>query len=339
MISNKVVRTICYFADNPGEEIVVRINKIASRLIENNYIIQTKRLCSLTKDCQNLENKISDKSILLSVGTLPFGEIEDQLEKFYLTENLSFNIDLSSGPINKSHIEILFDIIKNKPEKSFNFTYVFNNAYSSPYFPSANYRSNGFSIGFQPTDLSENCLSLEEWLGILKKTWLKINDLFKKDSDFLGIDSSIAPLFEGKSSLINFVKRLGLSFSHSITTDFYLKITEFIKQHNPKPIGLCGLMFPCLEDFELAQEYEKGNFSIERNVFLSLHCGLGIDTYPIGINESQTRALEILRLLQGLSNRYKKSLSARFVSDGKAKTGEKTDFQNQYLKDVIVRKL
>ena len=28
----------------------------------------------------------------------------------------------------------------------------------------------------------------------------------------------------------------------------------------------------------IAEEYEKGNFSIERNVYLSLHSGLGIDT-------------------------------------------------------------
>ena len=43
--------------------------------------------------------------------------------------------------------------------------------------------------------------------------------------------------------------------------------------------------------------------------------------------------------LQGLSAKYKKPLSARFVSDGKTRINEKTDFQNQYLKDIIVRPL
>ena len=81
-------------------------------------------------------------------------------------------------------------------------------------------------------------------------------------------------------------------------------------------------MFPALEDFELSDEYEKGNFTIERNIYLSLHSGLGIDTYPIGIDEKPERILEILKLLQALSNKYKKSLSARFVSDGKAKSGK-----------------
>ena len=98
-------------------------------------------------------------------------------------------------------------------------------------------------------------------------------------------------------------------------------------------------MLPCLEDFELADEYEKGNFSIERNIFLSLQSGLGIDTYPIGIDESPKRVLNILKTIQSLSNKYDKPLSVRFVSDGKAKIGNRTSFKNKYLKDVIIRKL
>jgi hypothetical protein len=44
-----------------------------------------------------------------------------------------------------------------------------------------------------------------------------------------------------------------------------------------------------------------------------------------------------LTLFQGLSNKYKKPLSARFVSDGKAKIGQMTHFGIPYLKDVVVR--
>ena len=117
------------------------------------------------------------------------------------------------------------------------------------------------------------------------------------------------------------------------------RIKSVIVENNPKPAGLCGIMLPCLEDTVLADEYEKGNFSIERNIYLSLHSGLGIDTYPIGIDESTEKILEILKLLQALSNKYSKPLSARFVLDGKARIGEKTDFKNAYLQDVVVRRL
>lgn len=187
--------------------------------------------------------------------------------------------------------------------------------------------------------MAENCKTLDRWFDKMRSAWDEITRLMRNEPKFLGIDSSIAPLFEGKSSLVRFISRVGLDFSKSTTTDTYLRITKFIKSQNPKPIGLCGIMFPCLEDFELAEEYEKGNFSIERNLFLSLHSGLGIDTYPIGIDEDPKRVMEILKVVQGLSNKYNKPLSARFVSDGKAKIGQKTDFKNQYLKDVVVRRL
>lgn len=168
---------------------------------------------------------------------------------------------------------------------------------------------------------------------------MEINELFHYDADFLGIDSSIAPLNTPEASFVGFINRLGLNFNDSIVSDFYLKISNFIKTKNPKPTGLCGLMFPCLEDIELAHEYEKGNFTIERNIFLSLHSGLGIDTYPIGVDENPEKVLNILKLLQGLSKKYNKPLSARFVCDGKSKIGQKTDFNNQYLCNVILRPL
>jgi uncharacterized protein (UPF0210 family) len=130
-----------------------------------------------------------------------------------------------------------------------------------------------------------------------------------------------------------------MRFPFTTTTDFYLRITKFLKTQNPKPIGLCGIMFPCVEDFSLAEQYEENDFLIERNVFLSLHSGLGIDVYPIGINEDKERVLEILSLLKGLAEKYDKPLAARFVSDGKAKSGQKTDFKNPYLKDVVINPL
>lgn len=338
-MSKSVVRSVCYFSDKPTTDTVTKANEIANTLTSQGFTVQTKRVCSPFQDPLESQKIINNKEILLSIGTVPLQETAALLPKFYKANGVSFNADLTSESITTANTEILFAIIKNKPTLTFNFTYVFNNKPSSPYFPSANFAQNGFSIGLQPTDLSEDCNTLEEWLQKMKEAWNKINALFSNNPDFLGIDSSIAPIFSGNSSLIHFIKRLRGNFEQSVTTDIYVRITDFLKKENPRPIGLCGLMFPCLEDFELAEEYENGNFSIERNLFLSLHSGLGIDTYPIGVNEKPERIVEILKLVQGLSNKYQKPLSARFVSDGKAKIGEHTNFQNQYLKDVIIRRL
>jgi hypothetical protein len=86
-------------------------------------------------------------------------------------------------------------------------------------------------------------------------------------------------------------------------------------------------------------EYEAGEFGIERNLFLSMHCGFGIDTYPIGIDEPAERILSVLEIVRGLALRYGKPLVARFVSDGVAAVGELTNFENPCLRDVIVRPL
>ncbi|MFH1657006.1 MAG: DUF711 family protein [bacterium] len=339
-MNNKIIRTVCYFDKEPSPESIKKIDKIANSLIGKGFLIQTKRVCSpsISKIIE-LDSKYASDSYIFGVGSLQRDEISRRINNLLSCKDTSFNLDLTGKKITIEDARLLFEIIGNRPGKTFNFTYVFNNQLSSPFFPSGSYHQDGFSIGLQPTDLSEDCNSIEEWLDKMKGAWMEIHDLFKGVPEFLGIDSSIAPLFSGKSSLAGFIKKLGLDFSHSATTNTFLKITKFIKENNPKPVGLCGLMFPCLEDFELAEEYENGNFSIERNVFLSLHSGLGIDTYPIGIDEKPERVLEILQLEQGLSAKYEKPLSARFVSDGKAKIGGRTDFQNQYLKDVKVRPL
>jgi hypothetical protein len=334
-MENKIIRSICLFTDAPTSEQLEKIGQIEKILQQHAFTVQTKRICTNTKNILATQNAVSDPSYLLSIGTLSLEQAKEQFQ-YFINSRVNCNIDLSSELIEQKYVGFLFDIIQQNPAKTFDFTFVFNSPPSSPYFPSANYEKNGFSLGLQPTDLTEGCTTVEQWLEKMRNIWNELHQLFKQDSLFLGIDSSIAPLFEGSSSLVHFIKSLGMTFSKSTTTDTYITITKFLKTQNPKPIGLCGLMFPCLEDFALAEEYEKGEFSIERNTYLSLHSGLGIDTYPIGVNEQKERVIEILKLIQALSNKYKKPLSVRFVSDGKAKIGEKTNFGNQYLKDILI---
>jgi hypothetical protein len=336
---HKIVRTVCAFSASLDPMVVERLNTLVRRLEAAGYAVQTRRLCTAIKDIDRVENAVHDRDLVLSVGTLSMSEAREQLRRFYAAGDVSFNIDLTHETLETRHTAVLFDIINNQPDKTFNFTYVFNNPGSSPYFPSATYQHDGFAIGLQPTNLSQGCQSLHEWLRRMQATWEEIHALFRHDSDFLGIDSSVAPLFAGSSSLIHFVKRLGLSFAQSVLTDVYLTVTQHLEQYNPKPVGLCGLMFPCLEDFELAEEYDNGQFPIERNLYLSLHSGLGIDTYPLGVDERPEMVLHVLRVLQGLARKYGKALSARFASDGKARIGERTDFGNPYLQDVTIRPL
>ncbi|MFA6263861.1 MAG: DUF711 family protein [Candidatus Babeliales bacterium] len=337
---NKIIRSICYFSKHPtAVETTLKLKAIEQKLGAAGYEVQTKRLCAPVsiKEIDSLDVN----GTLLSVGTLDKQQIQSQFEHFLQAKNVSFNVELC-GPdkIDDYYIDLLFEIIKRNAAKTFNFTYVFRNRPSSPFFPSAAYHQDGFSIGLQSTDLAYDCETVDEWLNKMRACWEEINKMFKTDPEFLGIDSSVAPLFSGNSSFIHFVNQLfPMGFPFTVTTDFYVKITKFLKTQNPKPIGLCGIMFPCVEDFALAEAYEENDFLIERNIFLSLHSGLGIDTYPIGITEEKERVVEVLSLLKGLAEKYDKPLAARFVSDGKTKAGHKTDFKNPYLKDVVINPL
>ncbi|MHC1707198.1 MAG: DUF711 family protein [Bacteroidales bacterium] len=337
MIS-KIIRSVCLFTDHPKTKDPQRLHELSSVLKNAGYEVQTCRLVSTGYRIADLQNTWPSDEFFIGAGTLSREESVNQLQEFLKAGNISFNLEINDH-VRDEDVELLFRIIRETPEKTFNFSYTFYNSHSSPFFPASHYKINGFSIGLQPTNLTRGCSSLHTWLFRIREVWFEIMELFKDQEDFLGIDSSIAPMYSGDGSLINLMKRIHGSFSRSVTSDSYVNISKFIKEENPRPVGLNGLMFPCLEDFELAEEYEKGEFSIERNIFLSLHSGLGIDTYPVGIDENPDRIRQILNLVSALANKYKKPLSARFVSDGKASIGQITDFRNPYLKDIIIKQL
>lgn len=333
----RIVRTVCYFSDAPDAVVAERLHELGARLAEAGFTVQTRRLCGTAGSLASL-NDVCGAQLPGCLGTVDRKTANDCLDDFLNSPHLFMNL-APDGAVLEEDVALLRRILSERPAKSFQFAFTFNNAHSSPYFPSAHRHCDGFSIGLQPVNLAEGCSTLAPWLDRMRQVWEQLCSLLDTENDFLGIDSSVAPLGGGAGSLVRFIRHLHGSLKASVTSDTWLRISSFIKAHNPRPVGLCGLMLPCLEDNELAAEYAAGEFSAERNLFLSLHSGLGVDTYPIGIDEKPERILEVLRTLQGLSNKYQKPLSARLVSDGRARTGEKTAFDNPLLRDVVVRPL
>ncbi len=338
-IPNKIIRTICLFTEGPEKAHRERLTSLADTFTRNGFTVQTLRLCAPDPDAVLRFDAENDGSLFLSMGRLPFEKARALMPNFLAAQNVAFNVDLAGEPLELEHTTLLTEIIRQNSAKTFSFTYTFNNVPSSPFFPSATYARSGVAIGLQPTNLAEGCRTIEAWLERMRAVWFEIEGLMAGEPDFLGIDTSIAPLYEDDGSLLHIVRRTTAPLDQAATSDVFLRIARFIKGEGLKRTGLCGLMFPCLEDFEVARAYERGEFSIERNVFLSLHSGLGIDAYPIGTDEDANRVLDILRLVQGLSNKYSKPLSIRLISDGNARIGEKASFNNPYLKDVTIRKL
>jgi hypothetical protein len=333
-----IVRSICAFSETPGARATALLAEVEERLADAGFAVQTKRLVSPVA-MDTLANVVAGTDIYPSVGSVPLADVSQQFGVFSGVEKMCCNVDLTDRPPAEADVDFLMRLIAEAPEKTFYFAFAFNNVVSSPYFPASNYGRAGFSAGLQPTDLAAGCESLEEWLEIMRRTWARLVTALERVPGFLGVDSSVAPLGAGAGSFIGFVRKFYPDFSRSLISDVYVRVSSFVKENNPRPVGLCGLMFPCLEDFELAGEYQKGNFDLATNIYLSLHCGLGIDTYPIAVDEDPQAVLDVLALMRALAQRYGKPLSVRFVSDGRAGVGERTDFGNEFLHDVVVRKL
>ena len=333
-----IVRSLCLFTDrlDPGD--AARLDRLATRIEEAGFTLQTRRICVTGHGPAEVEACYGDGVRFLSVGQLDRAGLSRHFDALLATDNVACNL-APDGAVTEEDVAWLYRLVNAQPGQTFGFAYTFANAPGSPFFPSASWAGNGFALGLQPTDLAAGCTTPGAWLNRVREAWLALQALFADQSDFLGIDGSIAPLWDDPGSLVGHVRRWAGSFERAVTSDLFLRITGFLREANPCPVGLNGLMLPCLEDRQLAGEYEQGRFPIERNLFLAMHCGLGIDTYPLGTDESPERVLEILQLVQALAARHAKPLSVRLVSDGHARIGERSGFGNRYLHDVVVRKL
>jgi hypothetical protein len=196
MEQHKIVRTVCLFIDRPSKAAVARLEHVANRLSDN----QTRRLCSPDFDGVFSLDREGDGSIFLSVGRVRFDEAGAVLHQFCNAKRVDFNVDLTHEPVTVRHTRLLTDIIKKNAAKTFSFAYTFNNVLSSPYFPSAAYEKNGFAVGLQSTSLSDGCQKIEQWFERMKAAWSEIDLLFSAEEGYLGIDTSIAPLFADSGS-------------------------------------------------------------------------------------------------------------------------------------------
>ena len=68
-MSNKIIRSICYFSKSPENKYIEILKRIAKKLEKQNYQIQTLRACTPTLDLFHLIEGL-DPSILYSIGTI-----------------------------------------------------------------------------------------------------------------------------------------------------------------------------------------------------------------------------------------------------------------------------
>jgi len=215
-----------------------------------------------------------------------------------------------------------------------------------PFYPGAWHNGAGkqFSLGFEGAnivqhvfdathgDFDASVAELTRQLTTHAKVGEEVGNAVAASTGwtFAGVDPTPAPL--GDVSIGDAIERYtGEKFGANGTMTAALAITTAVKAVKVKQIGYSGLMLPVMEDKRLAQRWSENTYEIDSVLAYSAVCGTGLDTVPLPGDVSEERLVKIYGDVAALAWKWHKPLSARLQPVSGKKTGDKTEFESQYL--------
>ena len=162
---------------------------------------------------------------------------------------------------------------------------------------------------------------------------------FENSIEYLGIDTSLNPSLDDKGSVaaaIECLDEVRGSFGQNGSLGAAAAITTSLQSiPDIRTTGYCGLMLPVLEDRRLAeigmQSSSADTLTIQKLLFISSVCGVGIDTVPIPGDVSEDSLSSLILDVAALAGRWDKPLSCRVFPVPGSKAGEKTEFNSPYM--------
>ena len=223
----------------------------------------------------------------------------------------------------------------------------------TPFFP-AGYNSGNehqFAIGLQSASVIAEALAgkknpadaenaIREKLGAFATQIEQIGKDVAKQTSWIyeGIDLSPAPL--KRDSIGAAIEAYtGAWIGSSGTLAAAAMITRAIQSIPATRVGYSGLMLPVLEDSVIARRWSEGSISIDGLLAYSSVCGTGLDTIPLPGRITPEQLIKILGDVASLSVKWKKPLSARLLPIAGKDAGDRTDFDNPRLVNVLLRPL
>ncbi len=155
---------------------------------------------------------------------------------------------------------------------------------------------------------------------------------------YAGIDLSPAPLKDVSigAAIENFT---GVPFGSSGTMTAAALITDVLHNIQVKRVGYSGLMLPVLEDSVLAERWGEGTLTLDSLLAYSAVCGTGLDTIPLPGDVTEPQLARIIGDMASLAVRLRKPLSARLQPVAGKKAGERSEFEDPFLVNTIIRPL
>ena len=164
------------------------------------------------------------------------------------------------------------------------------------------------------------------------------------NAKYHGIDVSIAPFPEEKSSVGKLLELLGLDMFGSNGTLFFTSfltdaINQIIKESDIKSVGFNGVMYPLMEDTNLCKCNNQNILSIDSLISYASVCGCGLDMVPIPGNTFDEEIASIILDVAGLSITLSKPLGVRLLPIPEKNDGEMTEFNMDFLCNTRVKKV
>jgi uncharacterized protein len=223
----------------------------------------------------------------------------------------------------------------------------------TPFFPAGFNSGNEhqFAIGLQSANVIAEALAgkknpaeaenaIRQKLGAFATQIEQIGKDVAKQTGWIyeGIDLSPAPL--KRDSIGAAIEAYtGGWIGSSGTLAAAAMITRAIQSIPVTRVGYSGLMLPVLEDSVIARRWSEGSISIDGLLAYSSVCGTGLDTIPLPGRVSPEQLIKILGDVASLSVKWKKPLSARLLPIAGKDAGDRTDFDNPRLVNVLLRPL
>lgn len=129
-----------------------------------------------------------------------------------------------------------------------------------------------------------------------------------------GIDFSLAPFPDSKSSLAGAMEKLGLAHIGVPGATYAAAfLADAIGRADFQRCGFSGLFFPVFEDSVLATRAGAGLISVSDLLGYSAVCGAGLDTIPLAGDASLSSLTGILLDIGAMASRLNKPLTARLM--------------------------
>lgn len=224
----------------------------------------------------------------------------------------------------------------------------------TPFYPGAYHTGGGhkFAVGIEGANVVEEVFrashgdpkaaseGLKKALGAHATALEQIARPIERESGwtYVGLDATPAPLRDVSigAAIEAFT---GVPFGSSGTMSAAAIITDAVRSVPVERVGYSGLMVPVLEDTVLARRWDEGKYGIDALLAYSAVCGTGLDTVPLPGDVTEEQLARIMGDVAALALKWRKPLSARLLPVHGKKAGERTQFDDPFLENVVIQPL